>query len=48
MTWKCLEFLGKLNSNHVESYGFKSVKCPLAIQQMTDFENDLHQMIKGV
>ena len=45
---KCLEFLGKINSNNVESYGFKSVKCPLAIQEMKDFENDLQQMIKSV
>ena len=48
MRWKCLDFLGKLNSNNVESYCFKSVKCPPAIQEMTDFENDLQQMIKGV
>ena len=40
MRWKCLEFLGKLNSNNVESYSFKLVKCPLVIQEMADFEND--------
>ena len=28
MRWKCLEILGKLNSNNGESYGFKPVKCP--------------------
>ena len=32
----------------VESYGFKSLKCSPAIQEMTDFENDLQQMIKSV
>ena len=48
MRWKCPEFLGKFNSNNVESYGFKPVKCPPAIQEMTDFENDLQQMIKSV
>ena len=48
MRWKCLEFLGKLNSDNVESYGFKLGKCPPAIQEMTDFENDLQQMIKSV
>ena len=48
MKLKCLEFLGKLNSNNVESYGFKSVKCPLVIQKMTDFENALQKMIKSV
>ena len=43
----CLEFLGKLNSNNAESCDFKSVKCPPVIQEMTDFENDLQQIIKG-
>ena len=47
MRWKCLEFLEKLNSNIVKSYNFKSVKRPLVIQEMTDFENDLQQMIKN-
>ena len=46
--WKCLEFLGKLNSNNFESYSLKSVKCPPAIQEMTDFGNELQDMIKGV
>ena len=48
MRWKCLEFLGKLISYNVESYGIKSVKCPPAIQEMTDFENDLQEIIKSV
>ena len=48
MRWKCLECLGKLTSNNVKSYGFKSVKCSPSIQEMTDFENDLQQIIKSV
>lgn len=36
----------KINSNNVESQSFKSVKCSLAIQEITDFENDLQQVIK--
>ena len=48
MRWKCLEFLGKLNSSNLESHGFKSIKCLLTIQEMTDFENDLRQMLKSV
>ena len=48
MRRKCLECLGKFNSNNVESYGFKSVKCPPVIQEITDFESDLQQMIKSV
>ena len=48
MRRKCLEFLGKFNSNNVESYGFKSVKCPPVTQEITDFESDLQQMIRNV
>ena len=49
MRWKCLEFLGKLSSNvSKESYGFKSLKCPPAVEQMTDFELDLMNMIKNL
>ena len=48
MRQKFQEFLGKRNSNNVESYSFKSVKCPPAVQKMTDFENDSQQMIKSV
>ena len=48
MRGKCLEFFGKLNRNNVESPGFKSVKCPTAIKEMTDFENNLQQMINSV
>ena len=48
MRWKCLEFLGKLNSSNLESHGFKSIKCLLTIQEMTDFENDLRQTLKSV
>ena len=48
MRWKGLQFLRKLNSNNVESYGFKSIKCTPAIQKITYFENDLQQMIKNI
>ena len=48
MRWKCLESLGKCNTNNVESYSFKSVKCLPAIQEMKGFENDLRQMLKSV
>ena len=46
MIWYYLRFLAKLSINKVENYGFKSVKCPLAIQKLTDFGNDLQQTIK--
>ena len=48
MILKCLEFLGKIKNNNVESCGFKSVSSPLAIQEMTDFENDLQHMMKNI
>ena len=49
MRWKCLEFFGKVKSKNVESYGFKLVKCPPPrTKEMTDFDNDLQQMIKSV
>ena len=48
MRGKCLELFGTLNGNNVERPCFKSVKCPTAIQEMTDFENDLQQMINSV
>ena len=48
MRWKCLELLGKINSNNFKSYSSTSVKYPPAIQEMTHFENDLQQMIKSV
>ena len=48
MRWKCVEFLGKLSSNvSKEYYGFKSLKCPPAVEQMADFEIDLVNMIKN-
>ena len=49
MRWKCLEFLGKRSSKvSKESYGFKSLKCPAAVEQMADFELDLMSMIKNL
>ena len=49
MRWKCLEFLGKLSSNvSKESYGFKSLKWPPAVEQMADFELDLMNMRKNL
>ena len=48
MRRKVLEFLGKLdsNSNKNKTYGFKSLKCPPAVEEMTQFENDLLLLIK--
>ena len=46
MSWECIEFLGKINSDNIESYDFKSVKCPTALPEMTYFEVDTQQIIK--
>ena len=46
MRWKTLEYLGKLNNSTKESYGFKSRKCPPAVKEMINFEEDLRLMTK--
>lgn len=46
MRWKTLEFLGKLDrDNNIETYGVKSVKCPLTVAEMANFENNLMLLI---
>ena len=50
MRWKVSEFLGKLDSNRNknETYGFKSLNCPPAVEEMAQFENDLLLLIKNL
>ena len=50
MRRKVLEFLGKLdsNSNKNKTYGFRSLKCPPAVEEMAQFENDLLLLIKNL
>ena len=45
MKWKTLEFLGKLNSN---SNTDQSIRCPPAVEELSNFENDLLLMIKNI
>ena len=47
MRWKVLEFQGKLDDNNRKTYGFKSLKCPPAVTEMKNFENELLSMIKN-
>ena len=47
MRWKVLEFQGKLDDNNRKTYGFKSLKCPPAVTEMKNFENELLLMIKN-
>ena len=46
MRWKAMQFLGKLDQNGTETYGFKTNKCPLAIEELSEFESDLVSMIE--
>ena len=45
MKWKTLEFLGKLNS---KSNTDQSIRCPPAVEELSNFENDLLLMIKNI
>ena len=47
MHWKALQFLGKLESTNKETFDFCSTKCPPAVEELTNFENDLMLMIKN-
>ena len=48
MHWKALQFLGKLKSTNKETFGFLSRKCPPALEELTNFENDVMLMIKNI
>ena len=41
-----MQFLGKLDQNGTETYGFKTNKYLLAIEELNEFESDLVSMIK--
>ena len=47
MRWKAMQFLRKLDQNRTETYGFKTNKCPPAIEELSEFESDLVSMIKN-
>ena len=48
MRWKALQYIEKLESTNKETFGFRSRKCPLAVEELTNFENDLMLMIKNI
>ena len=48
MRWKALQFLGKLKIQQKESYGFRSRKYPPAVEELSEFEEDLRLMIKNM
>lgn len=48
MRWRALAYLGKLENNTKETYGFNSRKCPPSVEELTSFENDMMLMIKNI
>ena len=48
MRWKALDFLGKLDNQVKDTYGFKSSKCPPSVNELSSFESDLLMMIHNV
>ena len=48
MKWKALQFLGKLDNSGKENYGLKTRKCPLCVDELVVFKNDMMKMIKDI
>ena len=48
MRWKALDFLGKLDNQVKNTYGFKSSKCPPLVNELSRFESNLLMMIHNV
>ena len=48
MRWKALDFLGKLDNQVKNTYGFKSSTCPPSVEELSRFESDLLMMIHNV
>ena len=48
MRWKALQFLGKLDTNNKQTFGFRSPKCPPTVDELGSFETDLQEMINNI
>ena len=49
MRWKTLAFLGKIEqSKHNQNYVFRTRNCPAVMEELREFECNLHLMIKNV
>ena len=46
--WKSLQFLGKIEENSKETYGFKSRICPQSVDELNKFEEDLMLIINNI
>ena len=48
MRWKAAQFLGRLESNGKQTFGFKSAKCPPVIDELRPFESELQRIISNI
>ena len=48
MRWKALQFLGKLDTNNKQTFGFRSPKCPPTVNELGSFEIDLQERISNI
>ena len=48
MRWKSLAFLGKIGDDRKWAYGFPTQKCPLSVEDLTSFQQDLYIMINKI
>ena len=48
MRWKVLEFYGKPNDNNKETFGFRSIKRPPCVPELSDFESELTLMVNNI
>ena len=48
MRWKALQFLGKLDTNNKQTFGFRSAKCPPTVDEFGSFKTDLQEMISNI
>ena len=48
MRWKSLAFLGKIGNDRKWAYGFSTQICPLSVDDLTSFQQDLYIMINKI
>ena len=48
MPWKLLEFYRKLNDSKKGAFGFKLIKCPPPVPELSDFKSGLRLMVNNI
>ena len=48
LKWRCFHFLNPSNSNHKETYGFKTTTPPPSIAELKQFEGKMHDIVQNV